>query len=143
MGRLSHQRTNGSTPSCSIRAGQDLVGVAARRPLGRVVDAGAGADQDQARDQLRLGQGQVQGKPGAHRVAQVVGPAARGADQAGAVPQARRHLTGAAVARRVQGDHGVGLAQLLPERPHAAPVWVKPWIRTTGLPFPHRSACST
>ncbi|MEA2211844.1 MAG: 2-succinyl-5-enolpyruvyl-6-hydroxy-3-cyclohexene-carboxylate synthase [Solirubrobacteraceae bacterium] len=49
--------------------GKRLVGLAARRALGGIGEAGAGADQDQALDALGHGQRDVQRDPTAHRVA--------------------------------------------------------------------------
>ena len=64
-----------------------LVLLLALGPLVGVVDAAGGADEDEALDQLGVGQGEVQQEAGAHRVAEVGGATALVGDEAGAGAQ--------------------------------------------------------
>ncbi len=91
--------------------GERLVGGPARGPHGRVVQAGRGADQDQRAHQVRPVQRQPQAQAPAERIANVGRGAARLAQQRGGLGEAGLGCRGAAVARQVDPDDRVAVAQ--------------------------------
>jgi hypothetical protein len=91
--------------------------VAPGPPLGRVLDAGGGAEEDERRHQVRTGQGQVQGQPGPHRVADVGGGAAGVAERSRTLDHVDGAGGGTAVSGRVDPHHLVVARQLVGQRP--------------------------
>ena len=81
IGWATQRSRNASTPSRSIAAASCVVARPPGGPLAGVVDAGRGADQHEALDEVRAGDGEVQAQAAAHRVADVRRPAA-GRDRA-------------------------------------------------------------
>ena len=127
--RTPRRRRARSTPPARRRGG-----VAPARSVSSSMP-GRRTDQHEAFDERRRVEGQPQAHPPAHRVADVRGPPAGGADQRGRARHVRRARPaespwpGASTATTwwstaSRGSHGR----------HDRPVWVNPWTRTTRSP---------
>src|SRR5664280_2051904 len=93
--------------------GQCLVNRSAPGTLVLAVQAGGARHQDQPSHHVRPLERQVQGEPGAHRVAEVVAHASRRTEQGGTRPQVHGDQCGASVAGQVDLDQGVVTGELV------------------------------
>ncbi len=138
--RLRRRRARASRP-CASSAGPAVASE------GRVRDPGRGALQDQAADRGRVVDGDPQGDPGAHRVADHDRPAGHRAGRAGRRDRrpADRRRTGRDREARRTGRDPAGPRTIvrwpLPRsavgsRPQLVPRPLKPWRKRTGGPPP-------